>query len=150
MCDFHSTAWRMIGQDIQVTHTPDNSHSGMINKVGWRVNEPNRKAIVFEVEWNGRGAMPSDTKLIRQCGECPEPLVKRIREHYRKLAETLKTGKHLLTYFADIEKWSDVWSKVTSLPENVKFPETVSGGLYLRENLQRELAARNRRKKAVR
>ena len=43
MCDFHSTAWRMSGQDIQVAHLPSNSHSGMIDAAGWRVNEPNRK-----------------------------------------------------------------------------------------------------------
>lgn len=79
MCDFHSTAWRVLGQEIQMLHQSDNSHSNMIDKAGWRVNQPNRAPINFEAEWNCEGDMPKEGEFIRNFGECPELLVKKIR-----------------------------------------------------------------------
>ena len=111
MCDFHSTAWRMLGQDVQVAHLPNNSHSEMIEKAKWRDNEPNRKIIVFEAEWDGTGEVPSDGKLVRNSGECPEKLMTAIRQHYLRLRKCLISGKHLDGHFKDHTKWADVWSK---------------------------------------
>ena len=48
MCDWHSTAWRLIGQEVQCAHKSNNSHAESIEEAGWRVNEPNRKTIIFE------------------------------------------------------------------------------------------------------
>jgi hypothetical protein len=129
MCDFHSTAWRKIGQDIQMTHLPSNRHSEMIDASGWRVNQPNRTPIVFEAE----GTDESDVR-IRQCGECHEDVIVAIKRHYRKLAKCIETGDGLRVgeYFADYARWSDVWSRVKSLPENMTWPQTIGGSLDLR------------------
>ena len=132
MCDFHSTCWRLLGQEIQVAHNQNNSHSDSIKEAGWRDNEPNRKINVFEAEWNGEGEMPPDSKLIRNIGECPEKLVKAIRKHYTKLAEALSSGKHVLAggYFVS-EKWVDVLLAVAAKKMPVAFPENVGGHLDL-------------------
>ena len=132
MCDFHSTCWRLLGQEIQVAHNQKNSHSGAIQEAGWRENEPNRRINVFEAEWNGIGEMPPDSKLIRNSDECPEKLVKAIRSHYIKLNEALTTGKHVLAggYFSS-EKWVDVLSAVANRNMPVAFPEKVGGYLNL-------------------
>ena len=129
MCNFHSTAWRMIGQDIQMCHLPTNSHSKMIEAAGWRENEPNRVTLVFEAE----GTSENNVK-IRQSNECPEKVMVAIRKHYRRLADCVSTGVGVRVgeYFADIEKWSDVWSSLTSLPEKMTWPQTISGSLDLR------------------
>ena len=102
MCDFHSTAWRLIGQDVQMCHLPTNSHSEMIAEAKWRVNEPNRQIQVFEAE----GTCEADVK-IRQSGECPEKVMAAIKRHYRKLEECLKTGEGLRIgeYFSDTKKY---------------------------------------------
>lgn len=105
-----------------MAHLPHNFHSEMIEEAGWRVNQPNRVAIVFEAEWGGRGDLPSDSKLIRNDGECPEQVVKAVRRHYKYLSECLNAGKHLDCYFSDLEKYADVWGRLTSLPEGVKLP----------------------------
>ena len=132
MCDFHSTCWRLLGQEIQVAHNQKNSHSGAIQEAGWRENEPNRRINVFEAEWNGIGEMPPDSKLIRNSDECPEKLVKAIRSHYIKLNEALTTGKHVLAggYFSS-EKWLDVLVAAVANGMSVAFPERVGGSLYL-------------------
>ncbi|MDB6027545.1 MAG: hypothetical protein JWM68_3768 [Verrucomicrobiales bacterium] len=122
MCDFHSTAWRLLGQEIQMAHDPNNSHSDMIDKAGWRVNQPHRPIVIFEAEWSGDGDVPSNGSLIRNSGECPEKLVAAIRRHYEKLKEAISEGKHLGTYFQEFEKYSDVWARVKALPEGVTFP----------------------------
>jgi hypothetical protein len=131
MCDFHSTVWRMLGDSIEMLHDPSNSHSEMIQVAKWRTNEPNRKVTVFEAEWDGQGDIPSDSRLIRNNGECPERLVSRIRSHYVKLKEAIETGKHLDGYFSDLAKYGDVWAHVKKLPDNVTFPEKMSGSLDL-------------------
>ena len=107
----------------------------MIEKSGWRENEPNRKTIIFEAEWNGEGDIPADSLLIRNNGECPENVVKRIRAHYQKLKEAIAEGKHLNTHFADHKKWADVWQKAI---ENGFMPdfsdvEEFAGYVYLKQ-----------------
>jgi hypothetical protein len=131
MCNFHSICGRMNGETAELLHDPSNSHSGMISTAKWRENKPNEIIRVFEAEWDGRGKFPSDSKLIRNSDDCPERLKKKIREHFSKLQEALASGNHL-AYFADCEKYSDVWARITSLPDNVKFPETINGYLDLR------------------
>jgi hypothetical protein len=131
MCDFHSTAWRMIGQDIQCAHLPSNSHSESISAAGWRENEPNRATLIFEAEWSGEGELPSDSKLIRNFGECPEPMVKRIQEHYRRLKEAITTGKYLDTHFSDTKKWCDVWNVAIKNGAPVTLPAIFGGDLYV-------------------
>ncbi len=103
----------------------------MIEKAGWRVNEPNKKTVVFESEWDGEGDLPSATKLIRNHGDCPEQLEKRIVSHYRKLQEAIKDGKHLDSYFADTKKWADVWNKAIASGAPVTLPEVFEGDLYV-------------------
>ena len=121
MCDFHSTVWRLLGQDAQCAHDSQNSHSEAVQKAGWRDNEPNRKINLFEAEWNGEGDLPSDEKLVRNSGECPEKLMIAIRRHYLRLQKFIQSGKEW-KHFADIEKWADVWGKIKVLPADVKFP----------------------------
>ncbi|MDE2100938.1 MAG: hypothetical protein KGL39_27070, partial [Patescibacteria group bacterium] len=93
----------------------------MIDEAKWRANKPNEVARVFEAEWDGRGAFPSDNSLIRNADECPEKLKDKIRHHYKKLQAFL-TGKTIDGYFIDGEKYSDVWAHLTTLPENITFP----------------------------
>lgn len=94
MCDFHSILGVALGENnFEIRHDKSNSHSGMAGDIR---NEPNRKTVIFEAEWNGQGDLPPDTKLIRNIGECPERLVKKIRDHYIKLKEALVNGKHLV------------------------------------------------------
>jgi prefoldin subunit 5 len=121
----------MIGQDIQCAHLPSNSHSESISASKWRENEPNRQTIIFEAEWSGSGDQPSDAVLIRNIGECPEPLVKRIREHYRRLKEAITTGKYLDTHFADTKKWCDVWNAAIKNGAPVVLPAVFEGNLYV-------------------
>ena len=121
----------MIGQDIQCAHLPSNSHSESISAANWRENEPNRQTIIFEAEWSGSGDQPSDSVLIRNIGECPEPLVKRIREHYRRLKEAITTGKYLDTHFADTKKWCDVWNTAIKNGAPVTLPAIFEGSLYV-------------------
>lgn len=134
MCDFHSTCWRELGQDIQVTHVISNSHSEAIIKAGWRDNEPNRKTVNFEAEWDGEGEMPENNNLIRNFEECSEKLANRIREHYIKLSEAITTGKWLDSYFKDIDTWRDVWAKAIEKGVFVKLPEVWEGGLTITKN----------------
>jgi RNase P/RNase MRP subunit p29 len=82
MCDFHSILGVALGDKFEIIHDPSNSHSGMAGNL---VNKPNRKPVIFEAEWNGEGEIPADGSLIRNSGECPERLTKRIRAHYLKL-----------------------------------------------------------------
>ncbi len=131
MCDFHSIIGVSRGEgDCQIYHDTSNSHSGMAAKIGVE-NKPNQKTILFECEWDGKGRVPADDKLIRYLGECPEPLVKKIKAHYAKLAECLATGKHLDGYFKNFEKYSDVWIQAVVHGRGVTFPEKMSGSLYL-------------------
>lgn len=113
ICDFHSTAWRLLGQTVEMCHLQNNSHSEMIENAGWRHNEPNKTVRVFEAEWNGDGEVPSCGSFVCNSGECPERLMTAIRQHYLRLKECLATGKHIQPgeYFADHKKWADVWSK---------------------------------------
>ena len=131
MCDFHSTAWRLLGQEVQCAHLPNNSHAESIEAAGWRVNEPNRTIIVFEAEWDGEGEFPADGKLIRNLRDCPDMLVEAIRRHYAKLREALDAGKHVTGagYFC-AEKWLDVLEKAATR-FSVAFPQSIGDSLYL-------------------
>ena len=144
MCDFHSTCWRLIGPDAECAHLPTNSHSESITAAGWRENQPNRKTIVFEVEWDLRGDMPADSKLIRNHGDCPEQLVTAIKRHYLAAKKFIETGEGWKK-FGDLEKWGDLWSKVRVLPEGVTFPKEC-GSLYLRSDLKAQLEKRKAKK----
>jgi len=130
MCDFHSILGVAIGDKYEIRHEPGNSHSETADKLR---NLPNRKAVIFEAEWNGEGELPSDSKLIRNIGECPDRLVKKIRDHYIKLKEALATGKHLSDYFSDTKKYSDVWNKAIAIANGVPvvLPKVFHGNLYV-------------------
>ena len=135
MCDFHSILGVAIGNDYTIYHDPSNSHAEMRKHLPSSASSAPmaRKATDFEAEWGGCGDLPSDAKLIRNFGECPDRLVKKIRDHFIKLKEALTLSKHIgkSGYFSDFSKYSDVWSRLTSLPEGVTFPEKITGYLDL-------------------
>ena len=109
MCDFHSIIGLSLGEDhFEVRHTRDNSHATM--RAGCE-NEPNRKVVVFECEWNLEGEMPPPDKLIRNIGECPERLVKMITRHYAAAQKAVTTGEGLNQngIFSDQRKWTDLY-----------------------------------------
>lgn len=137
MCNFHSTAWRKLGQDEQMLHFPHNSHAQMISEAGWRGNEPNRRTIVFEAEWDGVGQFPTDEKLVRNAAECPKQLLAAIRRYYHMVSESIREGKHL-DFFGDMTKYKDIWERITTLPDGVTFPATCQY-LYLRSDLRAKL-----------
>jgi hypothetical protein len=122
----------MLDDVAEIYHTPHNSHSQMYDNAKWPVNKPNEQVRVFEAEWDCQGGFPSDSSLIRNSADCPERLKNKIREHYKRVQSAIKEGKHLTTTFIDFEKWTDIWSQIKTLPDNVKFPETLNGCLYLR------------------
>ena len=134
MCDFHSTDWRLLGQDAQMLHDSTNSHSGMVERAKWPENKPNRRILVFEAEWDGMGDFPSDDKLIRNCGECPKVLKKAIRRHYQILKEAITDGRHFDSYFADTDKWADVWNRAITLGVPVVLPAIFKGNLDVSGN----------------
>jgi hypothetical protein len=113
MCDFNSTIWRLLGQDVQMFHLPTNSHSEMVAAAGWRENEPNRKTLVFEGEWHGVGEIPPVAKLLKNnASECPVQVERAVVKYYTNLKEALGGEmKHFLKggAFADVEKFCDVW-----------------------------------------
>jgi len=129
MCDFHSILGVAIGDNFSIYHDPSNSHEEM------RKNLPTtasvapmaRPTTTFEAEWNGEDKIPSDTRLIRNIGECPDRLVKKIRDHYTKLKEALETGKHIQPggYFGDVAKYEDVWSAAMRKGHALDFSEVV-------------------------
>ena len=126
MCDFHSCLGLVLGENnYELRHDPSNSHSGMAGNI---VNKPNSQTRIFEAECSKERLIATpdiDTiksSIIRNYGECPEQLVRKIVSHYKKVREALVSGKYLNDYFADMSKWSDVWANVTTLPDNVKFP----------------------------
>ena len=110
MCDFHSTVWRLIGQDVQTFHLPTNSHSEMVNAAGWRENEPNRKTVVFESEWNGDGEVPDINKLLKNnASECPAQVERAVIKYYRTLKAAITPGGKFDKIFSDPQKFQDVW-----------------------------------------
>ena len=121
MCDFYSTVWRLMNGDVQMFHAPHNSHSKMIEEAGWRANQPFRDPVVFEAE----GTSVADLK-IRSVDSCPERLVDAIKAHYRKLEEALSATSGLDGYFSDYKKYSDVFSRLKTLPDGFKFRIAVS------------------------
>ena len=128
MCDFYSAIGRQIGQLPEIYHDQTNSHSGMIEKCGWRVNQPNAKTLIFEFECKEE-ILLSDcdlfekaSSLIRNFGECPESLVKKFVAQAVKIRAFLKEEKGG-EFFTDWEKWGDVLAKCSKLPENVTFPK---------------------------
>ena len=160
MCDFHSTAWRLVGQDVQMCHLPSNSHSEMIDAAKWRVNEPNKRAVVFEAEWDCQGEIPAVAKLLKHnASECPPQVERAVVKYYKALQECILNGDHWKD-FSEFGKFSDVWARMrvlpqgvvfpkecgyldlgglTSLPQGVVFPEKISGYLDLRGDLKAKL-----------
>jgi hypothetical protein len=129
MCDFHSVLGVAISDNqIELRHLPSNSHSEM---AGDLKNQPNRKPILFEAEWDGEGELPPDNKLIRNHAECPPRLAKMILAHYVKVKEAMTTGKHLSGdgYFADTKKWCDVWNSAIAKGITVVLPRVFNGNL---------------------
>jgi hypothetical protein len=112
----------MLGQTAEILHASHNSHSQMIDEAKWRVNKPNETIRVFEAEWDGLGAFPSDNALIRNAEECPEKLKEKMRNHFKKLQAAISEGKHLTDYFLDTQKYADVWGQIKTLPDGVTFP----------------------------
>jgi len=139
MCDFHSILGVAIGDNISIYHDPSNSHAEMRKKLPTTASVAPiaRPTTTFEAEWNGEGEIPSDTRLIRNIGECPDRLVKKIRDHYIRLKEALETGKHIQPggYFGDVAKYADVWSAAMRKGHTLDFSEVVEfpSSVYVRE-----------------
>ena len=131
MCNFHSIIGRKLGETAELYHDATNSHSGMIQTAKWRENKPNEIIRVFEAEWDGNGAFPSDSALIRNHADCPEKLKDKIRNHYKKLHGAVKFGQHLDKYFFDL-KYEDVFIIALKNGWRGKLPTTIGGYLYLR------------------
>jgi hypothetical protein len=133
MCYFHSTAWRLIGQDVQMAHLGTNSHAEMIKVAGWKANQPNRQTVIYEAEWSGEGDMPPVEKLIRNSDECPEKVQESVKNHYGKLQEAIQAGKHLDAngYFKDASRWYDVWSNAMQKGHMPDFQNVTSFASYV-------------------
>ena len=140
MCDFHSILGVAIGDTYEIRHDSSNSHAGMAGKLE---NKPNRKPVMFEAEASAEKLLTcvavDDIKssIIRNYGECPEQLVRKIVAHYQKLKEALTDGSHLESYFAE-DKYCDVWNKVierggiaVTLPATFRGNLAVSGSAKL-------------------
>ena len=131
MCDFHSILGVAIGDTYEIRHDSSNSHAGMAGKLE---NKPNRKPVMFEAEASAEKLLTcvavDDIKssIIRNYGECPEQLVRKIVAHYQKLKEALTDGSHLESYFAE-DKYCDVWNKVIEGGIAVTLPATFRGNL---------------------
>jgi hypothetical protein len=117
MCDFHSTVWRCDGA---MAHLASNSHSGAVEAAGWRENQPNRERFFWEAEWDGEGDFPSDNALVRGADTCPEPVMKKIKAHYRLLQKTLSKAQLFPIFLRP--GFSDVRYRVAG---NVSTPATV-------------------------
>lgn len=115
MCKFHSILGVAIGNEYSIRHEPNNSHTDM---AGPLENKPNLKLVMFEAECSEErllGCSDVDSiksSIIRNFNECPEPLVKKIVNHYERVKEAITDGKHLtpVGYFADTNKYNDVWN----------------------------------------
>jgi len=128
MCQFHSVVGVALGNNFSIQHLPSNSHSEMSGELK---NLPNRQPIIFEAEWDGSGDFPTDEKLIRNSGECPEKLKALIREHYGKLQAAITSGAYLKSYFNDANKWEDVWKVAAASGATLVLPSVFTGGLEL-------------------
>ena len=114
-----------------MVHLPNNSHAEMIEKAGWKANEPLRKVVVFEAEWDGQGEIPSAAKLLKNnVSECPVQVERAIVKYYGKLKGFLETGRDW-KFFGDLAKFADVWQRLKVLPPGVVFPKEC-GSLDLR------------------
>lgn len=129
---FHKTVWRMIGTGIQHLHDGSSSHSAMIAKAGWRENEPNRKTLNFEADWDMMAtAMLPPNRLIRGHHECPERLERRIVEHYNRVFEAVVEGRHLDGYFKNSKQWGDVWEAAANRGVSIAIPSTMENALRI-------------------
>ena len=87
MCDFHSICVR---RDGTVAHLPSNSHSGAVEKAGWRENDQMadfREPYFVEVEWKPVAAAPRVDEIVR--GPINEKQRKIIESHYTALNKLL-------------------------------------------------------------
>lgn len=71
------------------------------------------------------------SKFIRNFCDCPDSLVKKLCNEATKVRNFVKHQKGI-EFFADLEKWSDVWCRLKKLPYGFKFPEKHAGDLDLR------------------
>ncbi len=133
MCNFHSILGLALGWGkYEILHDPSNSHSGMVTGIE---NKPHQKPVIFEAECSAEKLIATadidsiKAGIIRNFGECPEPLVRKIVTHYQRVREALINGKHLNNYFADTKKWADVWGEAIANNAPVIFPEVFEGSL---------------------
>ncbi|HWA28088.1 MAG TPA: hypothetical protein VG734_20725, partial [Lacunisphaera sp.] len=89
MCDFHSVVVRANGA---LAHVAENSHSTAVSKAGWRENEPLKRPVFVEAEWDGLGEYPGAEKICRvPDGEkLTDAQRSAVDSHYRALALMLK------------------------------------------------------------
>ncbi len=88
MCDFHSICVR---RDGAIAHIPENSHSGAIEKLGWRENDQIaavRGPFFVEAEWSCQGEFPGVDRITRG-SSLNEKQRKVIENHYTNLAKLL-------------------------------------------------------------
>ena len=145
MCNFHSILGIALSDKLEICHLPSNNHVDMAANCGHRglKNKPNRRPVIFEAEWDGKGPLPPDSVLIRECDECPERLKNMIRSHYEKLKKALTGGKHLTPdgYFGDTLKYADVWSAAIAAGAPVTLPAVFLGGLVVHRSARLDALA---------
>ena len=122
MCDFHSI---IVRRDGAMAHVPENSHSGAAAACGWRENEPNKRPVFVEAEWDGEGEYPGADKITRVPAgeELTAAQRKRIDSHYSALASILKNRRPTFEQLLYWNKpaFSDVLSRlwVETIPEEI-------------------------------
>ena len=141
MCDFHSVVVRADGA---LAHVAENSHSTAVSKAGWRENEPLKRPVFIEAEWDGQGKYPGATKICRlQSGESMTAAqLKAVDRHYLALATMLQDDKPpaaVRSKFSDPE-FADVISERILLTQ----PNASKMLGYLQRRIFRELLSRNR------
>lgn len=122
MCDFHSVCIRVDGA---LAHVKDNSHSGAVKAAGWVENQPHKRPVFVEAEWDGDGEYPGADKICRiQEGE---KLTAKQREtcdrHYKALADVLNSPEPKAASLARFKapEFSDVKSaRLRRLPGMVE------------------------------
>jgi hypothetical protein len=146
MCDFHSILGVAIGDDYEIRHDADNSHSNMAGRIE---NKPNRRPVIFEGECSAEKLLRcSDieaikSSIIRNFGECPELLVRKMVSHYQKVKEALTDGSHLAPdgYFGDTKKYADVWNAAINRNVPVTLPAIFGGDLFINSSAKLDAPA---------
>jgi hypothetical protein len=137
MCDFHSIVVRADGA---VAHVAENSHSTAVSKAGWRENEPLKRPVFIEAEWDGIGEYPGVDEICRvPDGEKMTPVQRKaVDGHYRALAAILQGKPSKAARFAEPE-YADVVCQA-----NIQRPEVPKLLGYLHRRLFTEMLGRDR------